>query len=286
MGLAFSIVGVDTARGLIGASGGVCAGDKVPNIVQASYNHIPGKAVLVTNALAIQDGSNAWLTAQVEMGKGTNPSQILTAITEPAVDTEYKGRQYGLVDFQGRAAGYTGQDVPSPKLDTQGTFSSFAFSAQGEVLYGTDTVTSMADAFQNGGEGCDDLVDRLFLAMKTVSGVNKGQDAVDCPQGATILFLRVDHSNGAKVVELFVDYVAGQDPFPKLEEQYQAWRANNPCGSCVAQDACSPSYLLFNGFQMHAPFPFFGTCWALCVPWFLVGLSGLLGWECNACPLN
>jgi len=285
MGLAFSIAGVDTGRGLIGAAGGVCTDDsKAPFIIQASYKYVPGKALLVTNAVAIEDASNALLTAQVEIGKGTNPSQILTAISAPSVDEDYQTRQYGLVDFQGRAAGFTGQNKGvKPKLDTQGTFPNFAFSAQGQLLYGTDTVTGMADAFQNGGGDCDDLVDRLFLAMKTVSAPNKGHDTENCPHGADVLFLRVDHSNGDKVLELLVDYVPGQDPFQKLEEEYKAWRANNPCNACLAQDACSPSFLLVNGFRMHAPFPLLGFCWALCVPSFLIGLKSWFGWECNGC---
>lgn len=281
MGIAYSIAAVDTNRGLIGAAGGVCVGRAAPNIVQFSYKHVPGKALLVTNAGALEEGSPPLLKALVEMQSGTNPSAILAAITDPAVDENYQGRQYGLVDFQGRAAGYTGQNNQAPKLDTQGTFSDFAFSAQGQLLYGVDTVSGMAEAFQNGGEGCDDLVDRLFLALDTVSQVGKGQDAENCPFGADVVFLRVDHSSGGKVLEILVDYQPGRDPFQKLQQQYEAWRASNPCSACLDQDACSPSFLFIgDGVSMHSTS---GSCWDLCVPSFLVGLKKVFGWECNEC---
>jgi len=243
MGIAFSIAGVDTERGWIGAAGGVCTNeDGAPFVVNGAYKIVPEKALLVVNALFLEVDSFPLLRAQQEMGKGTNPSTILAAITDPAVDEDFQKRQYGLVDFQGRVAGYTGADVGTPKLNTQGTFPDFAYTAQGQMLYGQDTITGMESAFQNNGD-CDDLVDRLHRAIQTVSQDNKGHKAENCPQGAEVVFLRVDRSNGDKVLELVVDYVPGQDPFQKLQQDYEAWRAENPCGSFPDDDASECNFL-------------------------------------------
>ena len=282
MGLAFSIVGVDVDRGLIGAAGGVCADQTVPNIVPASYNHVFGKGAFVANAVGVPSDSFPWLTASTELGKGTNPADILSIITDPTKDDAFKKRQYGLVDFQGRSASYTGVDLSDAKLSTTGAFSDFAFAAQGSSLFGTDTITDMAAAFQNAGTGCTELVDRLFQAMTAVSEPNKGHKA--CPNGATLAFLRVDHYGGGKVVDIFVDYQAGQNPFDKLRAEYETWRANHPCSSCPSQDQCPAGWFDFifgPSFRMHSPF--FGSCWENCKAGFLVGFFSFFGWRCNGC---
>lgn len=248
MGIAFSIAGVDTERGWIGAAGGVCTdGDGAPFVVNGAYKIVPEKALLVVNAIFLEGGSFPLLKAEDEMGKGTDPSAVLAAITDPAVDEDFQGRQYGLVDFQGRVAGYTGDLINAPKLNTQGTFPKFAYTAQGQQLFGQDTITGMASAFQNGGEDCDDLVDRLHRAIQTASQDNKGHNRENCPHGADVVFLRADDSSGDKLLEITVDYVPGQDPFQKLQEEYEAWRATNPCGTGEPANSttkCSDNWLL------------------------------------------
>ena len=116
MGLAYSIVGVDVDRGLIGAAGGVCTDKVAPNIVAASYNHVFGKGVFVSNALLVASDSFPWLTASAELGKGTNPADILSIITDPTKDKDFAIRQYGMVDFQGRSASYTGTGLADAKV--------------------------------------------------------------------------------------------------------------------------------------------------------------------------
>jgi uncharacterized Ntn-hydrolase superfamily protein len=284
MGLTFSIVGVDVDRGLIGAAGGLCTDRVLPNIVESSYNHVFGKGAFVTNAVLVGSDSFPWSSAATELGKGTSPETILSIIADPTKDDKVNQRQYGLVDFQGRSASYTGSGLGDAKYGTFGAFSDFAYAAQGSNLFGTDTITGMVDAFRNGSAGCNELVDRLFLAMMTVSGPNKGQQATNCPNGATTAFLRVDHYGGDKVLEIFVDYQAGRNPFDQLRAEYETWRANNACSSCPPQDKCPAGLLDFifgASFRMHSPF--FGLCSESCVSGFLVGIASFFGWRCNGC---
>ena len=289
MGADFSIIGVDVDRGLIGAAGGICLNQAFPGLVLTSYKHVFGKGAFITNGMPLRSDSFPWLSATDELGKGTDPETILSIITDPTKDDNVQARQYGVVDFQGRSASFTGEALFPAKFGQTGAFSDFAYAAQGQGLFGTDTITDMADAFQNGGTGCNELMDRLFLAIMSVSEPNKGH--VNCPtNGVTIAFLRVENYGGDKVLEIYVDFEAGPNglegpnPLDKLRTEYETWRTNNPCSSCPSQDQCPAGLLDFifgASFRMHSPF--FGWCWEKCVSGFLVGIASFFGWRCNGC---
>ena len=91
-------------------------------------------------------------------------------------------RQVGLVDAQGRAATFTGDECHAWAGGLTGTY----YAAQGNILVSRDTVEAMAKAFEE-AEG--ELADRLVVALAAGQGAGgdrRGQ------QSAAVLVVRAE----------------------------------------------------------------------------------------------
>ncbi|KAL3934979.1 MAG: hypothetical protein SGARI_003156, partial [Bacillariaceae sp.] len=196
----------------MGAAGASCVFGG--SIYDALYYSVQGKGVLLTQAKPASHTSDMVLTAKEMLLEDTNPQIILGVITDPSVDNttedvesdcrtgpnvtydDYELRQYGLIDTQGRYAGYEDAtlkeyyfdqcfteanffNVPYTQENMGGTIestttSTFAYTAQGNII-ALNTVPGIIEGFENGylesnatdsDAACeDDLVDRLFHAI-------------------------------------------------------------------------------------------------------------------------
>jgi uncharacterized Ntn-hydrolase superfamily protein len=112
-------------------------------------------------------------------------------------------RQVGLVDAQGRAATFTGDECPAWAGGLTGTY----YAAQGNILVSRATVEAMSKAFEE-AEG--ELADRLVAALdagQAAGGDRRGQ------QSAAVLVVRPEGGYGG-YNDCYLDLRVDDDPEP------------------------------------------------------------------------
>src|SRR5687768_7092681 len=134
----WSVLAVDRASGRIVIASATC-------VPQANLERFPAKGLMDVQAIVVpgvgvaaaQAGvdrtrSNQMLIYQ-ELRKGTHPSAILQLLM---ADTSVQRRQFGMVDLQGRFAGFSGAGNGAASLDVQGQVpgTQIYYSIQGNIL--------------------------------------------------------------------------------------------------------------------------------------------------------
>lgn len=141
----------------------------------------PGKGVAAAQAAIDWSARNQKLIFE-ELQKGTSPADILEALRQrdDAVDT----RQFGIVDMQGRSAGYSGSRNNPVSLDVQGEVEGtrIVFSIQGNILAKAEVVHEAVKAFL-ATSGV--LTDRVMGAMEAADR-NGGDSRCSCERGPKI----------------------------------------------------------------------------------------------------
>jgi uncharacterized Ntn-hydrolase superfamily protein len=122
---------------------------------------VPGIGVAAAQANVDSTLANQQLIYD-EMKKGTAPSDILILLK---ADPSIASRQFGIIDMQGRTAGWSGGGNSPVSLDAQGQVpdTEIFFSIQGNILTKSEVVTDAVAAlkFTNGS-----LTDRVMAAME------------------------------------------------------------------------------------------------------------------------
>jgi uncharacterized Ntn-hydrolase superfamily protein len=122
---------------------------------------VPGKGVAAAQAGADRTRANQNLIFQ-ELQKGTDPARILDLLkADPAIEV----RQFGILDMQGRAAGFSGAKNQAVSLDRHARVpgTDIYYSIQGNILASEAVVTGAMDAFANAS---GELTDRVMAAME------------------------------------------------------------------------------------------------------------------------
>jgi hypothetical protein len=167
---------------------------------------------------------------------GVAPADIIQQITATSYDALSSTRQYGVVDLQGRAAGFTGTNntsVQQYREDRQGTIGTYTYSVQGNVLTGVGVINQAETAFKT--KGCD-LADKLMLALE--GGAENGQGDSRCtthmptPVPADAASIEVDLPGQAAGSYLKLSFASSsfQNAVVQLRSQFNTWRATHPCG--------------------------------------------------------
>jgi uncharacterized Ntn-hydrolase superfamily protein len=132
-----------------------------------------------------------------------------------AEDDQRDQRQVGLVDANGMAATYTGENC----LPWAGGEVGENFAIQGNILTGPETVQAMVDAFQ---KSMGDLPDRLYAAL--LAGDRAGGDRRG-KQSAAILVVKEKAGYGG-YNDRWLDYRVDdhEDPVPHLAKLIQMHR--------------------------------------------------------------
>lgn len=163
--------------------------------------------------------------ATTNMQYGSRGLELLERGLSPLDVIEYlvsrdKGgarRQLALVDAEGHAANYTGNEC----TPWAGGFAAENFSVQGNILAGERVINAMARAFQSGH---GKLAERLLAALKAgqrAGGDTRGQ------QSAALLVVRAKsdiNGVGDRYVDLRVD--DHKTPIVELQRLYEIWETN------------------------------------------------------------
>jgi hypothetical protein len=97
-----------------------------------------------------------------ELKRGTDPARIIELLSQ---DPGFQGRQFGIVDLQGRAAGHSGLGNGFVTQDMHGQVpgTEVFYSIQGNILRATGVVPSAVKAFVAATGG---VTDRVMAAMQ------------------------------------------------------------------------------------------------------------------------
>jgi uncharacterized Ntn-hydrolase superfamily protein len=135
------------------------------------------------------------------MARGLSAEEALGQLV--AADEGRERRQVGLVDGQGRASTFTGDECHAWAGGLTGTH----YAAQGNILVSSATVEAMARTFEEAkGELADRLVEAL-AAAQAAGGDRRGQ------QSASVLVVRPDGGYGG-YNDRYLDLRVDDDPVP------------------------------------------------------------------------
>jgi uncharacterized Ntn-hydrolase superfamily protein len=163
----WSVIAVDKATGRMVVSSATC-------VAQGAFARFPAKGLMDVQAIiapgfgvaAAQAGvdrtrANQWLI-HAELKKGTHPSAILAMLM---ADTLIQQRQFGIVDLQGRVAGFSGARNGTASLAVQGQVNGTEvyYAIQGNILASNAVVQNAVRAFE---ATAGTLEDRVMAAME------------------------------------------------------------------------------------------------------------------------
>ena len=249
----WSIAAVDQSTGTVVIASATC-------VPQNSFRLFPAKGLMDLQAIVVPGKGVAAAQAAadptrknqdrifVEIDKGTAPDQIVELLKgDPAIDD----RQFGIVDLQGRAAGFSGSKNSAAALDHHGQVpgTGVFYAIQGNILASDDVVIA-AEAAMKSTAGT--LADRVMAAMEAADA--KGGDkrcscttypkpAMACEtktsQVAYILRAEANDPRGGGVNDgKYAMYLAvtnediqpaeNANPVKTLRLRYDAWKKAHP----------------------------------------------------------
>ena len=182
----WSVIAVDRATGRVVISSATCVTQQAfksfpaKDLRDVQAIVVPGKGVAAAQASVDRTRANQTLI-YTELQKGTAPDAILTMLK---ADPQIGGRQFGIVDLEGRMVGFSGANNMAVSLDKQGQVpgTRIFYSIQGNILKSDAVVTDAAAAFV---AVSGDLTDRVMAAMEAADA--KGGDSrCSCERGPKI----------------------------------------------------------------------------------------------------
>jgi len=122
---------------------------------------VPGFGVAAAQAGVDRSRENQRLI-QRELRNGTHPSRILAMLM---ADPDIQRRQFGIVDLEGRFAGFSGAENGVASLDVQGQVpgTEIHYSIQGNILASNWVVQDAVTAIEETG---GTITDRVMAAME------------------------------------------------------------------------------------------------------------------------
>ena len=163
----WSVIAVDAETGQVVIASATCVsqerlrGFPSSGLMDVQAIVVPGVGVAAAQAGVDRTRANQMLIYS-EMQKGTDPSAILEMLS---ADPDYQRRQFGIVDLQGRSAGFSGSGNQPASLSAQGQIDGqeIFFSIQGNILASDAVVRDAVERFTN-ADGT--LADRVMAAME------------------------------------------------------------------------------------------------------------------------
>lgn len=163
----WSVIALDRASGRMVVSSATC-------VSQGALRGFPAKGLMDVQAIiapgfgvgAAQAGVDRTRANQslihAELKKGTHPSEILAQLM---ADPGIQSRQFGIIDLQGRVAGFSGARNLAASLSVQGQVpgTEIFYAIQGNILASNEVVQAAVRAFE-GNAGA--LEDRVMAAME------------------------------------------------------------------------------------------------------------------------
>ena len=206
----WSIIAVDTESGLVVIASATCVTAEGlrtrGGLMSIQAIIVPGIGAAAAQAGVDSSRANQALIYE-EMQKGTDPDEILRMLSD---DEEFARRQFGIVDLQGRMAGYSGESNGYAALAIQSEVrgEGIYFAVQGNILESDQVVLDAVAAFLD-----DDgtVVDRVIAAMEAADYAG-GDSRCSCRTGAPETEARCRHRTA------HVAYVVAARPKDPLPE--------------------------------------------------------------------
>jgi hypothetical protein len=252
----WSVIAVDRSTGRVVIASATCVDreDTFLPVVQAVV--VPGKGVAACQAAVDGTHQNQMLVF-AELQKGTDPKTIVEMLSK---DPAFQGRQFGILDLQGRTAGHSGLTNGYVSQDMQGQVpgTEIFYSIQGNILRPGEAVPNAVKAFV-GTRGA--ITDRVMAALEAADAAG-GDSRCSCPAPAPdqpapaipcsgktahvsyiLMAEKTDtngdsHNNGTYTMFLRVaqpgrganEIHAGEDlnPVKTLRLRYDEWRKKQP----------------------------------------------------------
>ena len=252
----WSVIAVDAETGQVVIASATCVsqdrlrGFPSKGLMDVQAIVVPGVGVAAAQAGVDRTRSNQGLIYD-ELLKGTDPSAILELL---GADPDFQRRQFGIVDLQGRTAGFSGSGNQPASLSVQGKVDGhdIFFSIQGNILASDDVVHDAARRFTS-AEGT--LADRVMAAMEGADEAGgdvrctcESEPVPDAPchgKNAHVAYILVadrhdptgesfnDGQYGLYLSVTDEDIEPNEDANPvlTLRQRYEAWKADGGGGS-------------------------------------------------------
>lgn len=183
----WSVIAVDRSTGRVVISSSTCTGSTDDFLKDVQAVVVPGKGVAACQAGV--DGAthqNQTLVFE-ELQRGTDPARIIEFLSE---DPGFQGRQYGIVDLEGRMAGHSGLTNGFVTQDMHGQVpgAEIFYSIQGNILRSAAVVPGAVKAFI---AARGSITDRVMAAMEAADSAG-GDSRCTCqtpavpPESASI----------------------------------------------------------------------------------------------------
>ena len=254
----WSVIAVDRSTGRVVIASATCVDRDDQFLMGVQAVVVPGKGVAACQAAVDGTHANQMLVFQ-ELQKGTDPKRIIEML---AADPAYQGRQFGILDLQGRMAGHSGLTNGYVSQDTQGQVpgTEIFYSIQGNILRPGQVVPNAVQAFLRTSGA---ITDRVMAAMEAADG-SGGDSRCVCPPWPTdgskpnvpcdgktshiayiLMAEKTDtngdsHNNGKYMMYLTVSQPGGDkgpnqirdgenlNPVKTLRVRYDEWRKKQP----------------------------------------------------------
>jgi uncharacterized Ntn-hydrolase superfamily protein len=249
----WSVIALDPKTGTVVVASAACvvqrdvAGLRAKGLMDVQAIVVPGKGAAV--AQAEFDGSRAsQRLIYAELQKGTDPETILFMLRQ---DPSSGTRQFGILDMEGRHAGFSGAGNQPVSLHEQGEISGAGiwYSVQGDTLPGEDVVHAAVQALT---EYSGELADRVMAAMEAADARGgdrrcscESQPKVNAPcetKTAQVAYLvraekndsnKESYNDGKYAMYISVTNddikpTENANPVKTLRMRYEAWKRNRP----------------------------------------------------------
>jgi uncharacterized Ntn-hydrolase superfamily protein len=254
----WSIIAVDRRTGQVVIASATCvaqerfAGFPAKGLMDVQAIVVPGVGVAAAQAGVDNTRRNQELIYR-ELRAGTAPSEIIEMLR---ADSAIERRQFGIVDLQGRSAGFSGARNGQVSVDMQDRVpgTDIVFSVQGNILASDEVVYQAARAMRESG---GTMLDRVMAAMEAANREGGDRRCTCASEPATAATqqctLRTSHvayilaadssdASGASFNDgryrLFLDVTdqnirpdENPDPVATLRMRYDAWKRAQPGGA-------------------------------------------------------
>src|SRR5215471_5725606 len=175
----WSVIAVDRSTGRIVIASATCVNGDDMFLPGVQAVVVPGMGVAACQSAVDNTHQNQMLVFR-ELQKGTDPKQIIEMLS---ADPAFQGRQFGIVDLQGRATGHSGLTNGYVAQDIQGQVpgTEIFYSIQGNILRPGEVVPNAVKAFL---ETKGALTDRVMAAMDAADA-SGGDSRCTCPPPPT-----------------------------------------------------------------------------------------------------
>lgn len=174
----WSIIAVDSNTGVVVIASATCVSAEGlrtrGGLMSIQAVIVPGMGVAAAQAGVDRTRENQTLIFR-ELQAGTDPDEILAMLKE---DPEIQRRQFGIIDLQGRMAGFsgTGNGYAALAVQSEVRHEGIYFAVQGNSLESDRVMTAAVDAFLT-AEGT--VTDRVMAAMEAAD-YNGGDYRCSC----------------------------------------------------------------------------------------------------------